>query len=320
MERSGFDFSKAREVPLPEYDWKNGNPDEFYKTFVERPHPVVLRGFLNNTEIMNYTFDHMIEQFGEETVLLTDPDKEDGYKGKLKDVMNPGVYLHNSEVIFNRYPGLKKLLETNKLEPYMKRKSAFAQFFIGRGGTGAPLHHAYVWNFFHMIDGRKKWYFIDPYDFYLAYPMFKLGTTAGAFFGLYPDKYDEKVLSAFKYCPYYVTELQPGDVLLNPAWWGHGIKNLTDKSVGIATRWMTDGIIGRNFNTMEEDMNINRFASFNSMMGPNSIRYLHKTLENPVPQHDEHITLRDFETTRFLDKQKKMAEGKLVFDGWRHIF
>ena len=40
-------YSSSIEVPIiiPEFDWKNGNPYEvFYKTFVDRPHTVVLRG------------------------------------------------------------------------------------------------------------------------------------------------------------------------------------------------------------------------------------------------------------------------------------
>ena len=43
MENSDVDWEKKRAIKVPEYDWKNGSPDEFYQTFVKRPHPVVLR-------------------------------------------------------------------------------------------------------------------------------------------------------------------------------------------------------------------------------------------------------------------------------------
>ena len=48
MENSDVDWEKKRAIKVPEYDWKNGSPEEFYKTFVKRPHPVVLRGFMKN--------------------------------------------------------------------------------------------------------------------------------------------------------------------------------------------------------------------------------------------------------------------------------
>jgi hypothetical protein len=39
-------------LPIPEYDWKKGNPQEFYDTFVKRPHPVVLKGFMLDTALL----------------------------------------------------------------------------------------------------------------------------------------------------------------------------------------------------------------------------------------------------------------------------
>ncbi len=320
MEKSGFDWSKARGIPVPEYDWENGNPKEFYETFVKTPHPVVLRGFLKGTEIMDYNFENMMSLFGDEDVLLANPEEQDGYKGKLRDVQNPKIYLHNSEILFNKYPAFWKMLKTDRLEPYMQKKSSFAQFFIGRGGTGAPFHNANGWNFFYMVDGVKRWHFVDPYDFYLAYPFYFSGLATALLLALYPDKYDENAMPAFKYCPYYVTELQPGDVLLNPAWWAHGIKNITDKSVGVATRWTTDGVVGNTLTTMEEDYNIQRVNSLVHQMGWASVRLLQSILATPVPKFDEHVTLRETKTTRFLSKQKELAEGRVKIGNWRPMF
>jgi hypothetical protein len=31
MEESGLDWESIREIPIPEYDWKNGSPEEFYQ-------------------------------------------------------------------------------------------------------------------------------------------------------------------------------------------------------------------------------------------------------------------------------------------------
>ncbi len=319
MKESGVDWENVREIKIPEYDWKKGNPDEFFKTFTATPHPVVLRGFLKGTTLMkDYTFDKIVERFGDETVILTRPDK-DGYVGKLKEVLNPNIYLHNSEVLFNKYPQMAKDLETEKLNPYLRKESSYAQLFVGRQGTGAPLHNAGTWNFFHMVDGTKKWYFIDPYDYYLAYPMWLGGHSANIIMNLYPDQFDKKLFPAFQYCPYYVADLQPGDVLLNPPWWGHGIRNTSDKSVGVATRWYENGTVGHNFKTMENNYDICRFASFMFLSGIKSYPFLQDVLYEPSPRYDEHVTLRE-KHGRFIHRQKELATGSLVVDGWRPTF
>ncbi len=324
MGATGYDWSKVKNMPLPEYDWEKGSPREFFETFVKNPHPVVLRGFLKGTKMMEYTFDKMIERFGEEGVVLSNASGSPvvGNVRKLKEVTQPGVYLNNSEVLFNKYPELWKALETERLEPYINKKSMFAQLFMGCAGTGSRIHSAHVWNFFHMIDGKKRWYFIDPTDWYYCYPMYFRGLNNGFHVSIYPDDFDEEYLPALKYCPYYVVDLEPGDVMLNPAWWCHGIRNLTDKSVGIATRWTTNGIYGGNFCTAEEDYHIHRWASFNFLSGYKSFAVLHRYLKEINTKFDEHefMTRREVMATRFKPKDKELfVDGKDI-DGWRPIF
>ena len=61
-----------------------------------------------------------------------------------------------------------------------------------------------------------------------------------------------------RFCPYYTTILEPGDVLYNPPWWSHAIRNITEKSVGVANRMMTGGVMGSRFRYMDESHDINR--------------------------------------------------------------
>lgn len=99
--------SAKREVPIPEYDWKNGDPEEFYNTFVARPHPVVLRGFMKNTDLLKeLKWENVLKKYGDEDVFLTKKEL-DGFPGKLRDVDNPNVYLHNSEILFAKYPEIR---------------------------------------------------------------------------------------------------------------------------------------------------------------------------------------------------------------------
>lgn len=51
-------------------------------------------------------WDKVITKFGTEDVYLTKKEL-DGFSGKLKEVDDPKVYLHNSEKLFNKYPQLR---------------------------------------------------------------------------------------------------------------------------------------------------------------------------------------------------------------------
>ena len=134
---------------------------------------------------------------GEDTVLLT-KDGEDGIPGKLKEVLDPKVYCHNSEALVRKNPEIERSFQKDRMALYMGKECAHSQMFLGRQGTGSPIHNASSHNFFYMVDGSKQWYLIDPYDIYLACPLMNLGYTAGVFLSLYPDEYPEELMPAFK--------------------------------------------------------------------------------------------------------------------------
>jgi len=310
-------YTKAqREVPIPEFDWKTKKPEEFYKIFVQKPHPVVLRGFMKDTKLLKeLSWDQVLKKYGEEDVYLTKREL-DGYPGKLKEVNNPNVYLHNSEKLFSKYPEIRNLCQYERLEPFLKMKVGYEQIFVGREGTGSPFHHASVYNMFYQVDGSKKWWFIDPYDTFLGYPLSIFGRAAGFLMCLWPYEYNEKAFPLFQYCPVYATTLEPGDVLFNPPWWWHSIKNVSPTSIGIASRWHTDGICGHKLLTTEEDYNIYRVGSLFFLAGIESWPFLHGILQTPSPRYDEHLTLRETRN-RYVHKQIAISDngGLNVFGG-----
>ncbi len=54
-------------------------------------------------------------------------------------------------------------MNIKRLEPYMgDLKEGWSQFFMGRQGTGSTMHAASSINMYYMVDGTKKWYFVDP--------------------------------------------------------------------------------------------------------------------------------------------------------------
>ena len=144
-----------------------------------------------------FTFEALLEAYGEEEVLLT-KDGVDGYRGKLKEVDNPSVYMHNSEVLFRKYPQLVDACFPNLLDDYVKKDRGYGQLFLGRQGTGSPQHLAANYNVFYMLDGSKEWSFMDPYDMHIQSAMIVWGNAAGFSLALYPDDYPEEFMPAYK--------------------------------------------------------------------------------------------------------------------------
>lgn len=92
-----------------------------------------------------------------------------------------------------------------------------------------------------MITGRKKWWLIPPSQTpYIRPALNKNGfsahtlTKVGKEDGGVPSPHMNKLVR-------YTVELNPGDVLLNPAWFWHGIKNLGEDPnelvIGVPTRY-----------------------------------------------------------------------------------
>ena len=301
----------TKAVPLPSFDWKNRSPEEFYEEYVKTPHPVVLRGFLKEFISMEeWGFDPMLERFGEEDVLLTKPEL-DGYWGKLKEVDNPNVYLHNSEILFDKNPVLYKDFNFSHLEPFLQKKPGYAQLFLGRKKTGAPMHCATNWNFFYMLDGQKKWYFVHPNDSSFVYPFYRWGMNASFGHNMYPDEYDKNDYPLAEYCPYYEVTLDPGDLLFNPPWWWHGVRNVTEKTVGVASRWHGGGMAGHKLMMPEEDYDLNRFFSLMYQLGLPAVTFTHKILRGVSPYVDGGITIRE-KKNRYIHFQLKLVKDRIM--------
>lgn len=71
MKARGY-TSAQRKMPMPEYDWQNGDPETFFNNFAVRSHPVVLRGFMKDTELLKkLNWDTVLSKYGDEEVYLT---------------------------------------------------------------------------------------------------------------------------------------------------------------------------------------------------------------------------------------------------------
>ena len=91
-------------------------------------------------------------------------------------------------------------------------------------------------------------------------------------------------------------------IISNPPWWWHGIKNITEKSTAVASRWHTNGIAGNNCLMTEENYETDRLSSMLFQIGGSGWLFLHNILKDPSPRFDEHMTLRE-KKNRFVHLQ-----------------
>mgnify|MGYP002857550144 CR=1 FL=1 len=229
-------FAEHPEQPLPTFDWRRQSADDFVREHIDQiPHPVVLKGFAADCPaVIDWSVDSFVDRFPDVEVQFIEGDR-----GKLERVRTEGRYAHNAETLFDEDPALERALQVERLLPFAGNLAYhYSQMFLGYKATGSPLHAANTWNFFLMVDGAKKWTFIDP-----EYSEFVHATlTENMVYALseslsFPHAVDPEQHPMFRFCPRYTVLLEPGDVLLNPPWWWHAIENVTPSSVGVSSRW-----------------------------------------------------------------------------------
>ena len=261
-----IDLPKGEIRPISVFDWKKDDISLFTDKLYLEQKPILFKNFLPNDEdYCEWDFDKFLNDFGNEDTVLTCP-VFDGFRGKLKEIDVPGVYVQNTEDLLNRNPTLYKQMGLGGLVNSIAGNFLFSgitQLFAGKKSTGTWWHCAGGMNFFLMLNGSKKWTFIDPAYSPFVFPitegkgktMYYLSSVVdrsevykssksklGAVDTANMDEYEQSEVTdlmrtMFDSCPKYEVILEPGDVLYNPAWWWHEVQNITEQSIGVATRW-----------------------------------------------------------------------------------
>lgn len=243
-------------LPLPEWDWKDGDLEDFARTYRDVHRPVVFRGLLHrHPHFREWDFEAFVRTYAKERVVLCCPVK-DGYDGTVAELDIPGVYLHNSERLLSRYPELLRDAGFDLIPRTVAQGIRFTgvvQLFVGRANTGSWWHCANGLNFFACLTGRKRWQFIDSSQSPLLNPRTG-GGARGTYFwsdsgaetaafrqaaelaGAEADV-EDWVLQAAAGCRRWEVVLEPGDLLFNPPFMWHQVENLDDATIGMATRW-----------------------------------------------------------------------------------
>lgn len=226
------------------YPYQNKDDMKKMKFYIKNKFPFVIRGGNWKTNIQNTNIDTIIDKYGDTTVMFDQNNHM--FRDNLKSIRDHKAYLSNSTSFMKKHPEIVNPEDIKKLQTSSGLSPTISQMFLSLvSGNGTPMHSAFSDNFFFMIEGRKKWTFWHPDYLCLTYPHFPdNGVYFGSLSGI-RDSTDPIIAKHFRllqYAPSYEITLEEGDVLFNPGPWWHAIKNMSYRSLAIATRWVYNDI------------------------------------------------------------------------------
>lgn len=239
------------EIPLPELHAHNITREAFYEASKGYTFPTVVRGMLKDLDALKKwnNASWWASEYGDEEVLCK-------YVNQISDGDAPSctvkssfgspdgsnrMYISGESRLFIRRPELQNMIESEKVDAIAPGRAVFTQLFMGYSDMGSDVHAAVGCNLFRQIVGRKKWWLIPVSQTPYVYPSLNPnGFSAHSKTKI--GKGNEEPSPFLKKIQRYTVTLEPGDLLLNPAWFWHGIKNLGDDPhndlvIGVPTRY-----------------------------------------------------------------------------------
>lgn len=253
-ENNKEEFKKT--FPIPSIEAKDFTKEFFDYWNTEIKHPLVIKGFLEEAPILvEAEKDFLIKNRGDlEVQSLPRNQKDESKTGQnisvvkstLKDYLTKEEFESN---YLNNFHGILDDEDFNKkckgdtLDEILGQKNFLTQWFISRSNKlGSSMHCAGAVNMFLNIKGKKQWDFVHPsYTSVLQTTVSKYGVYAlSEMFENFDSDPHQEILEAYpdmRLVPFYRCVLNEGDVLYNPEYWWHSVRNLTDYTVGCATRY-----------------------------------------------------------------------------------
>ncbi len=227
--------------------------EEFKKHYVKKGIPVVMEGVAKDQPcVQKWSPEYFKDLHGDDEIILVVPNSEKDFEvitlaNVIDNIKAGGKKYFRFYPLLARHPEHLKDFDYKWFKARKTRtifKDAF-QVFIGGEGTFSDLHNANPPNLFVQVYGEKKWFLyshyytsiIDPIpakSIYRSAPIKK----QEAFNPFEPDYTGSYEL--LKYMDGYEVNLKPGDVLWNPPFYWHTVKNETD-SIGVGYRWFDIG-------------------------------------------------------------------------------
>ena len=229
---------------------KNIDPEELQNEFIKRGIPVVLEGAAAKWNCCKkWSMEYFKDLHGTDEIVMVDQSKIENPFDKLtlKEVIESiGT---EAEKYYRFYPLLVRHPEHIADFDYswlrsQRQKTSFAeafQVFIGGAESETPIHNASAANLFVQVCGEKKWVIYPPSYSTVIEPQPVRNLYRSAPYKseqpFNPFNPDYSTYPLYEYADAYEAYLKPGDILYNPPYYWHAVKNLTN-SIGVGYRWI----------------------------------------------------------------------------------
>lgn len=223
------------------------DPEIIRREYLKKGIPVVIRkGAESWTAFKKWDFSFFKDNYGDHPVLLTHhkdlgDEKGEGFETNLKKIID-GIGENSMNYarfnpLLDTYPELQEDLNQNWLDKVRDTKiKKHHVLFIGNKGTKTNIHNAGNENIFVQIKGKKRWLLWDQKAHYVFNPEVNRGPAKAS--PLDPNLSEHPKNRAYDHLPYYELILEPGDIILIPAYLWHYVENLTP-TIGIGNRWLS---------------------------------------------------------------------------------
>lgn len=233
------------ELDIPFLDMSNFSVEAFRVLSKDYTFPVVVRGMLHNATGLQHWDkpEWWLENYGDEQILCGTLDKVrpsctiTDFFNEVK-AGNP-FYVSGASKIFGRNPELRAMVDTDPMNLIDLGPRVSTQLFMGLKDMGSDIHAAIGVNLFRQMAGTKRWWFIPPSQTAYLLPSINVNGFSAHTHTLV-GKNGEKRSPWFNKLKRYTTTLQPGDMLMNPPWFWHGILNegaADELVIGVPTRY-----------------------------------------------------------------------------------
>ena len=240
---------KGKIVPIERR--KDLSVKEFKEYYIKNGIPVVLDGLAKDWDcVKKWSLDYFKELHGDDEIVQVNHAKiESDYNNitlddLIDDIKSGGDKYLCFYPLLQRHPEHVKDFDYNWLlscRHERKYRENF-QVFIGGKGSYTPLHNAGSCNIFTQAYGEKEWILYSSYYSSVIDPApspniyRNTSYVKGEPFNPFEPDYDK--FPHFEYIDGYRVHLKAGDVLWNPSYYWHTVRNLTD-SIGVGYRWLS---------------------------------------------------------------------------------
>lgn len=240
-------LEEREEQPVIEITPAEANAETLFKLSKGYTWPIIIRGMLADAPGISTwnSSKWWREGYGSEPVLCGTLSNvvEDCTISTFFDAIDEGkpFYISGASVIFDRNENLIPMIDNEHVRSLEPGNRMSTQIFMGVPKMGSDIHSAMGINVFRQIVGQKKWWFIPPHQTAYLKPSINVNGFSSHTHTLV-GKEQEKESAWLNKIERYTAVLNPGDVLINPPWFWHGIINLgsredNDLVVGSPSRY-----------------------------------------------------------------------------------